>query len=50
MKNRRALNDIRSPKNSEGQEVKWNNGLEEVITGYFSNLFHAFNTQWTEIV
>lgn len=50
MKNRRALNHIRSLKNSDGNEVQWNNGLEEVITGYFSNLFQASNTEWTEVI
>ncbi|KAL8118945.1 hypothetical protein AgCh_016437 [Apium graveolens] len=50
MKNRRAFNHIKSLKNSEGQEVQWNNGLEEVITGYFSSLFQAFNMEWAEIV
>lgn len=50
MKNRRALNHIRSLKNSEWEEVDWNNGLEEVITGYFSNLFKASNTNWSMVV
>ncbi|XP_074346132.1 uncharacterized protein LOC141684893 [Apium graveolens] len=45
MKNRRACNHIKSLKNIEGQEVQWNNGLEEVITGYFSSLFQASNTE-----
>ncbi|XP_074342861.1 uncharacterized protein LOC141680570 [Apium graveolens] len=46
-KNMRALNHIRSLKNNDGNEVQWNNGLEEVITGYFSNLFQASSTEWT---
>lgn len=50
MKNRRALNHIRSLKNSEGHEVEWNNGLEDVITGYFSNMFKASNIEWSEVV
>lgn len=50
MKNRRPLNHIPSLKNSDGNEVQWNKGLEEVITGYFSNLFQASNTEWTEVV
>lgn len=50
MKNRRTFNQIRSLRNENGQEVQWSSGLEDVITGYFSKLFTASATHWTEIV
>lgn len=50
MKNRRALNQISSLKNSEGQTVDWDTGLENVITEYFSTLFKASVTDWNDVV
>lgn len=50
MKNRRTFNQIRSLKNENGQEVQWSSGLEDVITSYFSKLFTASATHWTEII
>lgn len=39
VRKRRAANQISSLKNSEGDLVGWNSGLEEVVTNYFAKLF-----------
>ncbi|KAL8126087.1 hypothetical protein AgCh_013389 [Apium graveolens] len=49
-KNRCSINQIRSLRNNEGQEVDWNSGMENVITEYFSTLFKASVTEWSEVV
>lgn len=30
--------------------MEWNSRLGNVMTGYFSNLFKASNTEWSEVV
>lgn len=44
-KNRRKANHISSLRNTNGELVDWETGLEETITQYFSNLFTASNTE-----
>lgn len=46
----RKMNHISGLNNGAGQRVCWNNGLEEVITGYFSDMFKATNTEWSQII
>lgn len=47
---RRKTNHISSLVNKAGQLVGWDNGLEDVMTEYFSTLFKATNTDWNEVV
>lgn len=49
-KNRRATNQIKNLKNSEGVTVDWSTGLEDVITSYFTSLFTATNTEWSTVI
>lgn len=41
---RRKSNQIRTLLNDEGVEIGWDDGLQELMAGYFNNLFQASNT------
>lgn len=41
---RRISNAIQRLQNTEGEWVKWNNGLENLITNYFNHIFTATET------
>lgn len=45
-KNMRSVNQIRSLKNKDGILVYWSSGSENVMTGYFADLFTSTNTNW----
>lgn len=47
---RRRNNQIEKLKNEEGQWVQWDNGLPELISRYFSELFNASESDWQEII
>lgn len=43
---RKRNNQIHRLQNDEGQWVEWDNGLEELITEYFSGLFSNIESHW----
>lgn len=49
-KARRKVNKIDTLKNDNGLDVSWGTGLEETMTGYFSNLFTATNTEVSRVI
>ncbi|KAL8108560.1 hypothetical protein AgCh_024870 [Apium graveolens] len=49
-KKRRKANQINFLHNASGEKVEWGSGLEETITGYFSNLFTATETEWERVI
>ncbi|XP_074342398.1 uncharacterized protein LOC141679917 [Apium graveolens] len=49
-KARRKLNKISTLANKEGVQVGWDEGIQEVMIEYFSELFTATDMDWTEVV
>lgn len=47
---RKSNNQIRRLKNDAGDWIDWSNGLENLITDYFTKIFIASNNQWDEIM
>lgn len=47
---RRRANQITKLKNDAGEWNEWNEGLEELITGYYKGLFTATLVEWTEVI
>lgn len=43
-------NKIQKLQNAEGRWLEWNEGLEELITGYFTELFQTSDADWEEVV
>lgn len=48
--NRRRNNQFYKLKNDQGQWVEWEDGLNELMTDYFSNLFTATDVDWHEVL
>lgn len=48
--NMRRNNQINKLKNAEGQWVEWENGLNELMSSYFSDLFTAKEVDWEEVI
>lgn len=48
--NRRRNNRINKLKNVEGQWMEWENGLNNLMSGYFSELFTAKEVDWQEVI
>lgn len=47
---RRRNNQINKLKNDDGEWLEWENGLAELMSGYFTNLFTATDVDWQEVV
>lgn len=47
---RKKSNQMLKLQNSEGLWQEWGNGLEELITNYYSELFTTSQTQWEEVI
>ncbi|XP_074347311.1 uncharacterized protein LOC141686156 [Apium graveolens] len=47
---RRRTNRIQKLQNSDGQWVDWENGLPDLISQYFTELFSATESNWHEVV
>lgn len=47
---RKKNNQIRHLPNEAGVWLDWSNGLENLITNYFTQIFSASNNQWDEIL
>ncbi|KAL8093146.1 hypothetical protein AgCh_035147 [Apium graveolens] len=48
--NQRRNNQINKLKNEDGQWLEWENGLAEMMSGYFMSLFTATQVDWQEVV
>ncbi|XP_060974183.1 uncharacterized protein LOC133039333 [Cannabis sativa] len=48
--NRKRSNKIQYLKNSSGVWTAWNNGLEEVMVDYFTNIYSAGIVDWNPVV
>ncbi|KAL8104292.1 hypothetical protein AgCh_028495 [Apium graveolens] len=46
----RRNNQINKPKNEDGQWLEWENGLAEMMSGYFMSLFTAIQVDCSEVV
>lgn len=49
-KSRRKLNQIRTLQNNNGEDVGWDDGLQEVMISYFDSLFQSLDTDWKQVV
>lgn len=49
-KSRRKVNQIEVLKDKNGNSVSWDSGLQETMVEYFTELFKASNTDWSELV
>lgn len=49
-KARRKANHINSLKNSEGEMVRWDSCLQEMMVAYFNDLFRAESTDWKGVI
>lgn len=47
---RRRKNQIHKLKSDDGEWVEWDNGLQELITDYYKNLFTTTNSSREEII
>lgn len=47
---RRRNNQISKLKNDDGHWVEWDNGLSELISGFYSNLFTANEVDFEEVI
>lgn len=47
---RRRLNRIHKLKNEAGQWQEWENGLSELITNFYKELFSSTQVEWEEVV
>lgn len=48
--NRRRNNQIHKLKNEDGHWLDWENGLPDLMSGYFTSLFTASQVEWQEVV
>lgn len=42
-------NHITSLQDGQWNKVKWGTGLEQIIEGYFNQLFTATSTEWSQV-
>lgn len=49
-KAKRKVNQIRVLQDEAGNSFDWDSGLQDLMTGYFDNLFKASVTEWGDVV